>query len=940
MRRKIRLYIGENLADLNDQGLVLFNYALTDLENPTAVKNSFSKQITLPGTPTNDAIFGFIGRTDRVSTTGFTPGKRTGFTILDELGEVLERGYLRLDTIVRRGCMVTAYKVTLFGGLGEFFYALSYDENGDKRTLASLDYLGGGSEELDFKINATNVLAAWDRITGWNGEVAPSSIWDVINFAPAYNGCPDGNFSADKAIVKATDVGLSASKTVDGVTYQAQGDGSVLVNLAKPHTEWEVKDLRSYLQRPVLHMNAFMWAIRNPDNNGGFDVEVDSDFLTDLRRLYKTLPMLPSLSSIREEEGNYHFDTLTRTVTTGVNTYIVGPSITEEVDTSTTIKATVSLGIYLRFSSLTTGQTVYPSAYHREGSAGGSRTNYYRDAVIFTQLLAISNGAVVGGSTIHCYTPGGNSVCGASSPSALAELCGFSPQKAAEFETAFASLNRDGMTVVTRSVAPTGNFVGIGGDTYEVEAAGVTSYRLAVSCYLLQWHQSFTQGSHGGGQWRTPQLESCSAYGMKGALMSSNSLTSSTQNYVADGGWLTAGGHSWYTLTYKTASEVRSGALISKGSLLSSKYTPAEYLISLVKILGGVFRYDKAAKKVYIMTRNAFYNTDQETIDLSGRIDRAKDITVTPITAKSKWYEFLLEQAAGTFSEEYKAIYGVEPGIMRVNTGYEFDAAAEDMLKGSAYRQAATVLEHGPYYCSIFVSTAYRPPVFIDNGNTYTLWSTVDGKNMEFDIQRPPSSASIVYLNEYGHEGYDNEFAWKLQLHDKEDKPVDGEDILVYYSGMDMYDDFKVSDDSAVMASVNGGTMCWDLNKGAGVRVADFHRYDTDTEWGVNRCLDFGIPREVDIPWVNFFDGCSRYELGWAAYLRDLLNKDTKTMKCRVNLEGLQVGPELFRRFFWYENSLWVLNKITNYSLTTYDTAECEFIQVRNKNNYTNGQTW
>ena len=46
MRRKIELYINGNLADLSDQGLVLFNYSLTDLQKPTAVKNGFSKQIT------------------------------------------------------------------------------------------------------------------------------------------------------------------------------------------------------------------------------------------------------------------------------------------------------------------------------------------------------------------------------------------------------------------------------------------------------------------------------------------------------------------------------------------------------------------------------------------------------------------------------------------------------------------------------------------------------------------------------------------------------------------------------------------------------------------------------------------------------------------------------------------------------------------------------
>ena len=60
MRRKIELYINGTLADLSDQGLVLFNYSLTDLQKPTAVKNGFSKQITPPGTPQNDFIFRHI----------------------------------------------------------------------------------------------------------------------------------------------------------------------------------------------------------------------------------------------------------------------------------------------------------------------------------------------------------------------------------------------------------------------------------------------------------------------------------------------------------------------------------------------------------------------------------------------------------------------------------------------------------------------------------------------------------------------------------------------------------------------------------------------------------------------------------------------------------------------------------------------------------------
>ena len=57
MRRKISLYIGEQLVDLDDQSFILFNYQMDDLSNPTIVKNSFSQQITLKGTPEQPGVW-------------------------------------------------------------------------------------------------------------------------------------------------------------------------------------------------------------------------------------------------------------------------------------------------------------------------------------------------------------------------------------------------------------------------------------------------------------------------------------------------------------------------------------------------------------------------------------------------------------------------------------------------------------------------------------------------------------------------------------------------------------------------------------------------------------------------------------------------------------------------------------------------------------------
>lgn len=73
--------------------------------------------------------------------------------------------------------------------------------------------------------------------------------------------------------------------------------------------------------------------------------------------------------------------------------------------------------------------------------------------------------------------------------------------------------------------------------------------------------------------------------------------------------------------------------------------------------------------------------------------------------------------------------------------------------------------------------------------------------------------------------------------------------------------------------------------------------------------------------------------------MEDRYDVDTTVLRCKVNLGGMQVGQNLLRNFYWFDNSWWVLNKISNHSLTTYDLTDCEFVRVQDKDNYTNGQS-
>ena len=921
MRRKISLYIGDQLADLDDQSFILFNYQMDDLSNPTIVKNSYSQQITLKGTPANNRIFGDYFRTDRmVANTGgqagvdFNASQKVPFTIYNEMSEILESGYVKLDSISRQREDIQ-YKVTLYGGLGSFFYALSYDENGNKRTLADLDYLGTDSPdtELNFIINAETVQEAWRRL---QEDTTASSMWDVINFAPAYNGIPEGNFSPDKGLMIPSQMGLKDEIPVDGVTYGLKS-GYALVNLAEAYDEWAVKDLRSYLQRPIFSMKAFWDAICNPANNGGY--EVDASIIQDYTKfgkysaLWMTLPMISSIGSIKQVSGDLSI-TMSSSATSGNS---VGRfDITGSVPAGTKVVANLHCKMRWNMPSGADSYTsLSPIATYRFGKNTTSKIS-----AIFIQAVAYGeDDSVVGGSKIKVYADG------ATTMDAVAAQCGYTPAWAADYE----SLSITEYTKVSAGVFELPNDL-----AFTVEAQDVAYYKILVSVY--PGTKRIYEAGGSGGKTVTTGYDT-TAGNISTPVMYVNYDT----GYTPESTFIVAGTTA-DSITYTSSESLRSGAAITKAMLLSTSKTPAEYMLSFCKIFGLYFTYDNATKKVTILRRNDLYQ--DETIDLTRRVDLSKGISIKPLVFDAKWYDFMLEGVGGAFYEEYLNVEGIPYGVQRVNTGYDFNADSVNLMESVVFKNAATILARSKYFNYILDGQVFKPSPFLDKGNTYTLWSP-DGETLETDISCPPNSATLEYYNENpDYKGYDINSARKLELRTADNKPVDGADILVFYEGWNRYDYFKLTDDVPAMDVLNDGVPCWLLGAGGtgadGLKIPIFQRYVYGNIAGINDSLDFGVPHQLDIPGVSYSEGCTVYERGWKNYISDRYDVNTKVMTCRVNFAGIQVNQELLRKFYWYENSLWVLNAIRNYSLTTYDPVECEFVQVQDKNNYLNGQTY
>ena len=878
MRRRIELYIAGARVELADDALVLMSWRTEDLSNPTTIRNSHSQQLTLPGTPANNRLFGSAFRPDRISGTGFNPARRAPYAIYDEAGEILESGYVKLDNITRRGGTAISWSVTLYGGLGDFFQSLAYDDAGNKRSLADLDYLGTQTPgtELDFSITAANVLAAWATVQ--DGTI--DGKWKVINFAPCLNGIPGSDFSADKGIADPAAFGLPA--TVDGYTRK---DGYALFNLPQAVDEWAVKDLRSYLQRPVFSMRAFWEAVCDPENNGGYTVDASEVLASPYADTWMTLPLLPSLPALR------------KSVEAGID--LTSDPTTDE-----------AIGEYLISGSIPTGSVVTASLHVYPIAEVAAALGYD------TLLTSVYSGNLGQHSATFIWAVGydgeGN-IVGYSNTACICETNDTPAQLATEFGLAFPGA-MDGLCYIdpwTRSE----------GDDFAYETP-VDLQVTGQNMDRIELRQTVVNFTTSGGAVDTFSVTGQSAptlyggYGEPFTADTVHALPSDSDAVSVEG------------------AVMRSGARVTKEMLLTTGHTPADYLLAFCKVFGFIPVYDPASKAVTIMSRNTFYTGD--VLDFSRRVDMGQDRVQAPFTFDAKWYRMSLESVGGAFADEYGGIYGVPYGIQRIDTGYDFNADEKALLERLPFRSAVSLLNKSRYLNIISAGGEFQPSPFVDSGVTYTLWNA-SGETAEQAVSCPPNTASVTYYNLI--HGYDKDGAVRPEFRDADNAPVDGTGVLLFKEDSVTMPYFHVTDDLPAMDDLNEGRPCWRLEPGSptGIAVPVFSTVHL-ADGVIGLALDMGAPREIGIPGATYDENATVYACRWRAYLRDRYDDDSKVLRCRVDLGGIQVGPELLRKFAWFDGCIWAINAVSNYSLTTFDTAEVELVQVRDTDNYTQGQ--
>ena len=927
MKRGIHLYIDGEELDLSGNSTVLFNYAVKDLQNPTVVRNTFSKKITVPGTPKNNRIFGSIWNLEGGT---YNAGRKAPFTVFVD-DEVYETGYAKLDGISRKW-NTTTYEVSLYGGLGDFFYSLSQKEDitgvANKKTLADLvfRYEEPDSEEvdLDFVINQDTVKEAWDYIDAW------STKWRFINFAPAYNGLPS-DFDSDKVAV----FGLHADEhQQDGKTYRPYENWTIDV-LPREYTGSEMREFRSYLQRPVIRAMEVIKACALPENNGGYSVNLDPAFFNGNNPYWQdawvTLPMLSSVEYVGTTPGPEGSITFTGSVT--------GTTTQDDVDkywddktiavSGVTSDSNYSLKVVTKFTMDITGVTaseLYITANQSSPYLAQRDRMGYNGAVVVQLVAYDSFGNAVAGSTpiwlrspywgydqytepVSLFNQGYE---GFAYPSDELDVCnGYFVRSGSTY------VWNSKLTLHLDNIPP--------GATLKLVTHKIAAY----------W---FGRDFRGG----DPVMHVWS--------VDRNGHTEhGNQAYYYDWRW------TWHDMdsfgfdvqsvdiNLNTPEAIRSGALIEKRKLLATDYSPADFLLSYTKLFGLYFRKDPARKTIDILTRGNFYNGGIE--DISDKLDR-DDVQITPVTFDKKWYRFGLDESASEYGDDYRKVYGEQYGDALINTGYEFNNDTEEVFKDNIFKSSVEVLERSDAFA--VVPDSERELIYTYKGYSYLLYNINDPQD-SYEVEVPMSS-TVDLLTGLENAVYYDLFP-KVQLHTADNSPADGDCVLLFHDGnVSLVKGakslgYRITDDNGWMNYLNDNRPCW-LISNSDYDTNDYHimtSVETCPKFGryiiygpsgyITKSMDFGEPKTLYIPNATSTPDGTLYNECWKDFIGDLYNPNTRVVEANVKFDG-RVTVDTLRKFYWFDGQYWAINKITDWDMLGRGLTKVEFVKVNDPENY------
>lgn len=388
---------------------------------------------------------------------------------------------------------------------------------------------------------------------------------------------------------------------------------------------------------------------------------------------------------------------------------------------------------------------------------------------------------------------------------------------------------------------------------------------------------------------------------------------------------------------------------VNKFGLFMNTESPYTYLISLSKMFNWKFEANQFDDEIKIYSNNNYYKN--EVVNINDNIDMS-NYTIDPTVAESNNYNFNLELVETYPADIWKKTNKADYGKTVFNTGFQFEDEPKEMFDDVIFKNTVPYQQRSVFFNEGASSGGNYQTPSMGKRVTLTLWKTYP--NYDKDSTQELTLKGALSAGKVSQNVLSNSLL--LGFFDKENAHVDPTNTLVFYDDdltVDIGGDgnvrsasVQVSDNFPSINSMNGNncyywsyisedTIQTDADNGISGVPAYYEEFppvfrsyfpDGDT-------LYFGTMKgEQNEPmYKKYVNRVDLYNLCWKSYISDMYNKNNKIVTIKVKLTDLPI--DAMKKFYTFNNAVWVINKITDYNIDDYFT-KVEFIQVQNKNNY------
>ena len=1004
------LYIKGKYVDVDDDQLFLFTYSNNSVESPEAIKNNYSKTITLTGTPNNNKLFDELYLVDSVINR-FDTSKRETFELYDN-GNLIESGYVKLNSI-KHDKNNPSYEVTLYGMLGDFFYKLAYkdDSNDVELSLKDLQYnykrvpelLGQGDDapsqnvdSLSEDVDETKTLFYWNSDFIWNSWLMQftdkyphqNECWeDFVTAAPVYSGYNE-DFDNDVVVTN-----MNYPPKYDDIMPKSIKNGadtySTKQNYAKIKTDreldqWEIRDLRSSVQRPAIKLGKLFKKIVDYSKQNGYNIvfDKDIDFTGEKgnalnRYFHKSYILLDALDTTSEQTTLYSVSSPEEQTTSFTDWTEQDIKFNDNlsVDTSKYNATYFNLLLNERFRPLDNSGAqaaindpsgvLMTSAYIFDKNGGEYlRIKYVNSFGAFVYYVKIYDGVDLVDEKIffvECYkrkpkfTAEQQAIFNASIKKWIVDNIGH--------EVDYKIMNESVTNAVTPA-DPDNHFITFENDiSINLPLPSSSDIKVKLMRNFIMLHPQRTYGEPNA-VYKYMWKEVHDEFGDKSKRMIYKFNGDSVYGY-SSGGWPTSTTTFTSQSIVSTNSSVYYGSqefksqYISKSDLFANTASPFKYLVDWCKLFNMRFRTDITTKTIYIEQRNNYFV--DKIVNLTDKIDYSKDFNINPIYVDKRIYKFGIEADNENYAGYiYKKKYGSNYSSKMYNTKYEFDNETKEVFEENTYKTNIDYLMSSPYFNTTLVKDNIQyPNMLLLPKYEYTLWNNEE----EY-------SQTMFGLQSYYNILPKDDAFYKQCLFDKENKTLESMNSLVMFDKLYImpeqnggdYKPYMLTDDLPILLTLNNDNNCY-LN----AYYDDTKHYNLDTYWKLrtqNGAVDeYGTPGKIGI-WTfmlpimnNNISGMGNYAQSyyfkepnpkfeqndfdsnacifdryWSDYINDVFDKNTKVIECYVFLDEMPV--DALRKFYLINNSLWAIQEITDYNYKSKEPTKVTLIRVKNKYNY------